>query len=192
MHGERPSVTAMLVSLARGASNDPDPCADALLPLPLSLYARALRRLPFAARRALTAGLVDHLALRTAAIDRALGVAAADGARQVVLLGAGLDARAWRLGALAGSRVFEVDHPSTQAWKRARTARLGAPRAEVTLVPVDFTRDDLGAALAAAGHDAAARTAWVWRGSRRTSRATQSRRRSASWQRARRKAPAPR
>jgi O-methyltransferase involved in polyketide biosynthesis len=54
-----------------------------------------------------------------------------------VILGAGLDTFAWRQ---AGSvRVFEVDHPATQAWKRSRLDALGvlAP-AELVWAPVDF------------------------------------------------------
>lgn len=47
---------------------------------------------------------------------------------QYVILGAGLDAFAWRRPDLRGSvRVFEVDHPATQAWKRERAATLGLP-----------------------------------------------------------------
>jgi methyltransferase (TIGR00027 family) len=104
---------------------------------------------------------IDGIVLRVAFIDDVL---ARSGARQVVMLGAGLDTRAWRLEALRGARVFEVDHPDTQSYKRARAARLGAPVAEVRYVPVDFTRDDVAAALKAAGHDADAPTAWVWEG----------------------------
>jgi methyltransferase (TIGR00027 family) len=104
---------------------------------------------------------VDGIALRVAFIDAAIARA---GVRQVVLLGAGLDTRAWRLEALRGARVFEVDHPDTQSYKRAHAARLGAPVAEVRYVPVDFTRHDLTSALKAAGHDAGAPTVWVWEG----------------------------
>ena len=154
----------MAVSFARGVSDAPDHAASALLPRPLGVLAQRAQPLPLPLRRALTAGLVDHLALRTAAIDRALAVASAGGVRQVVLLGAGLDARAWRLACLAGARLFEVDHPATQAWKRAHAAALGLPLAEVTFVPVDFASGSLDDALTAAGHAPAAPTAWVWEG----------------------------
>lgn len=104
---------------------------------------------------------LDGLTLRVAFIDAVVGAAEA---RQVVILGAGLDTRAWRLEALRGARVFEVDHPDTQAWKRARTPSLGTPLAEVTFVPVDFARDNLATSLRAAGHDAARPTVWIWEG----------------------------
>ena len=76
----------------------------------------------------------------------------------------GYDTRAWRLPALAGGRVFEVDHPATQAAKRAVVSRLGLAGARVTYVPVDFERDDLAARLAGAGFDRTAPAGFVWEG----------------------------
>ena len=78
--------------------------------------------------RGLAAGAFDILSgpgprpsaiVRTRVIDDAVSEAA--GIRQWVLLGAGYDTRAWRLPALAGSHVFEVDHPATQAANGSRT-----------------------------------------------------------------------
>jgi O-methyltransferase involved in polyketide biosynthesis len=87
---------------------------------------------------------------RTVAIDDAV---LARPAPQVVVLGAGLDGRAWRMPALATATVFEVDQPASQQEKRDRAAGLPAGRAP-HFVPVDFGRDALGDALAAAGHRA--------------------------------------
>ncbi len=114
----------------------------------------------------------EVMAPRTLAIDEAVRTAVADGhGAQLVLLGAGLDGRAYRMDALREAVVFEVDHPDSQADKRARMAAAaarGAPLTqkarEVRFVAVDFARDSLAAALAAAGHDAAAPTAWLWEG----------------------------
>src|SRR4051812_18119981 len=98
---------------------------------------------------------------RTVAIDDAVRA----GPRgQVVILGAGLDGRAWRLDELAGAELFEVDHPDSQADKQNRAAALGEPVAHRHLVPIDFRSDDLGGALAAAGHDSTAPTTWIWEG----------------------------
>jgi methyltransferase (TIGR00027 family) len=97
---------------------------------------------------------------RTVAIDESVRVR---GHPQLVLLGAGLDGRAWRLR-LAGVAVYEVDHPDTQRDKRDRVRDLPAPAGDLRWVPVDLGRDDLGAALGAAGQDAAAPTTWVWEG----------------------------
>jgi methyltransferase (TIGR00027 family) len=74
-------------------------------------------------------------------------------AEQYVVLGAGLDSFAWRQPDRA--RVFEVDQPSTQAWKRERVAALGMPTpAELVWTPVDFEQRQLGTALSQAGLDA--------------------------------------
>ena len=105
-------------------------------------------------------GLVDHQARRTLAIDDAVTAAIAAGAAQLVILGAGLDARAWRMGGLEGVKVFEVDHPSTQGWKRKRAPKGRGP----TFVSVDFERESLGEKLAAAGHAADVPTVWIWEG----------------------------
>jgi methyltransferase (TIGR00027 family) len=88
---------------------------------------------------------------------------AASGAEQYVVLGAGLDSFAWRQ---TGSvRVFEVDHPSTQAWKAARAEAIGAPvPTQLVRVPVDFERERLGPALTAAGLDAARPVFVSWLG----------------------------
>jgi len=98
---------------------------------------------------------------RTVAIDEAVRAA---GAPQVVILGAGLDGRAWRMPELRDVTVFEVDHPDSQREKQARAAALERMAREVRFVPVDFTRDRLDDALAAAGHDPARPTTWIWEG----------------------------
>jgi len=110
--------------------------------------------------RAVSLGMVDHVSLRTSAIDRGVGGALADGAEQIVLLGAGLDARSRRLPALAGSRVFEVDHPATQRYKRERMGE----HEGLHYVAVDFEHDDLGERLTSAGFDPGRVTAWIWEG----------------------------
>lgn len=98
---------------------------------------------------------------RTVAIDDAVRAAAAP---QVVLLGAGLDGRAWRLAELAAAAVFEVDHPASQQDKRARVGDRPPLAASLAFAPVDLARDELAPALAAAGHRPEERTAWVWEG----------------------------
>lgn len=106
----------------------------------------------------------DMLALRTATIDAAVRESVARGTTQVVILGAGLDGRAWRMRELAGTHVFEVDHPATQAVKREHLGALPPAIANVTFVPVDFERESLDAALARAGHDTTRPTCWIWEG----------------------------
>ncbi|GGM29486.1 hypothetical protein GCM10007977_033460 [Dactylosporangium sucinum] len=96
---------------------------------------------------------------RTVAIDDAVR---AHPAPQLVILGAGLDGRAWRMPELAGTAVFEVDRPGTQREKRERAAALEGP--PPVYVPVDFGRDRLREALPAAGHRPGTPTTWVWEG----------------------------
>jgi methyltransferase (TIGR00027 family) len=99
---------------------------------------------------------------RTLVIDDAVRAARS---RQLVVLGAGLDDRAWRLPELADVDVYEVDHPDSQADKRDRVgADLPVASRSLRFVPVDFTRDPLPARLADAGHDAGQPTTWLWEG----------------------------
>lgn len=95
-----------------------------------------------------------------------MGLAAARGVQQYVLLGAGLDTFAFRQPPFAASlRMFEVDHPATQAYKRARLAAAGlADPPNLQWVPVDFERDSLAESLATAGFDAARPTFFSWLG----------------------------
>ena len=90
----------------------------------------------------------------------------ADGATQVLLLGAGLDSRCYRLrDELGTAALFEVDHPVTAAIKRERLEALfGARPDHVTYVEVDFNTQDLAERLAAHGFDPAARTIVFWSG----------------------------
>ena len=98
---------------------------------------------------------------RTLAIDEAV---TAKLSSQLVILGAGLDGRAWRLKELADVDVFEVDHPASQADKQSRLGRLEPTARSVRFVPVDLSRDSLGDALTAAGHDRTIGTTWICEG----------------------------
>lgn len=98
---------------------------------------------------------------RTVAIDADLRDAMP---HQVVILGAGLDGRAWRMHELATAVVFEVDHPDSQMHKRQRAAELAPKAREVRFVPLDFRHGNLGEALEAADHDPRVPTVWIWEG----------------------------
>ena len=122
---------------------------------------------------ALVRGVIDRLwpgartsaVARTRFIDERLSRAVGAGARQIVILGAGFDARAYRLPGARDRAVFEVDHPATQARKRRRldASPEGVPD-HVRFVPVDFDRESVEERLAAAGYDARVRSAFVWEG----------------------------
>jgi methyltransferase (TIGR00027 family) len=173
MRKGRASITAALVSAGRGIgvnAEPTDPTAATLLPSPARAVVRLASRPRASARivrglgRVLSLGMVDHVCLRTAAIDAALTEALARGCEQLVILGAGLDGRAWRLDALAGIDVYEIDHPDTQVLKRTRVERLRIRAASVSFVAVDFAHDRLTERLEAAGHDPSKPTVWIWEG----------------------------
>jgi methyltransferase (TIGR00027 family) len=98
---------------------------------------------------------------RTIAIDDAIREHAAG---QVVVLGAGLDGRAWRMPELAPATVFEVDHPASQRDKIRRLRDLAPTAGRVVPVAVDLSFERLAPALEAAGFDRAAVSTWVWEG----------------------------
>jgi methyltransferase (TIGR00027 family) len=108
-----------------------------------------------------TRGVIVFNQLRTVVLDRA--IAAAQPIEQLVILGAGLDGRAYRL-LLEQTIVYEVDHPDTQALKRDRAQDLKPLARDLRYVAVDFEHDDLGERLAAAGHDRSRPTFWLWEG----------------------------
>jgi methyltransferase (TIGR00027 family) len=105
------------------------------------------------------------LALRVAYLDRIVGLAIDQlSIRQVVILGAGYDTRAARLPR-GGVRFFEVDHPATQAAKRAKVGAIpGYPIEAATYVTCDFEREDPIARLVANGLAAAEPAVVIWEG----------------------------
>lgn len=103
--------------------------------------------------------------VRTRFIDDAVEEVLERGVAQVVLLGAGLDSRPYRLLGDRPVRVFEVDHPATQRRKCARlNAVLGALPPRVRYLPVDFERDDLQVALEGGGFDPSRPSVFIWEG----------------------------
>ena len=100
--------------------------------------------------------------IRTRFYDDYLLAAVGDGIKQVVLLAAGLDARAFRLQWPDGSRVFELDQPDVVAAKNAALADV-TPTCDRISVGIDL-REDWRSALSAAGFDASLPTAWLAEG----------------------------
>lgn len=104
--------------------------------------------------------LRTHVLLRSRFAEERLRLALDRGVTQFVVLGAGLDTFAYRQPVWAAAlRIFEVDHPASQALKRERLMAAGvAVPANVTFAPIDFEHDTLESGLARAGFDPAART----------------------------------
>ena len=142
-----------------------DDLVPAFLPTTLRWLVATMRWTP--PRRALIAvmnlfgpGLWANLACRKRFIDEHLDESL-DAVDAVVILGAGMDTRAYRLA--RSIPVFEVDLPVNIARKESTVRRvLGAVPSSVRLVPVDFEIDDVAVALADHGYRADDRTFFVW------------------------------
>src|SRR5262245_16296786 len=110
-------------------------------------------------------GVRSSVVARTRLIDDAITVAVGEPTRQLVILGAGFDSRAYRLPGLRAITVFEVDHPSTQAAKRSILDYvLSSQPQHVRFVTCDFNQDNVDLAMARAGYSEAARTFILWEG----------------------------
>jgi len=174
-HGQ-PSQTASMVALLRAygdaglchVSGFRDPTARHML---APRWAKRLARTEAKMKRGKPSTMLevarhgaDMMALRTLVIDEHVLEAVREGARQLVILGAGLDGRAFRLTELAGLDVYEVDHPATQSFKKQRAANLRRMAKGLAYVEVDFERDDLEERLVRAGYSSNWPTVWLWEG----------------------------
>lgn len=166
----QPSHTALRVALRRGAHqlHDAQPLvfADPLAVRILPVEARGeIARVPDKVKRPFSAGIRAFMVARARFAEDTLAASAGRGvARQYLVLGAGLDTFAYRNphGAL---RVFEVDHPATQAWKLQCLERASIALPEgVRHVAVNFERDSLEERLGAAGFDMGVPTVTAWLG----------------------------
>jgi methyltransferase (TIGR00027 family) len=110
------------------------------------------------------AALAAHVIIRTPFYDAQLLAACAAGCRQVALLAAGLDTRAFRLDWPEGTRLFELDLPPVLAFKEEVLREQGAvARCERVVIATDLL-GDWPAVLVASGFDAAVPTAWLVEG----------------------------
>lgn len=181
MRHDRPSATAAWVATCRGLAGLLPPgarlCDD---PWGLRFGGAAAEALALSARIAPrstwgwfrlirpAALSVYWVQLRTREIDDRLLDFVRAGGRQLVILGAGYDARAVRLaGELAGVHTLEVDHPATQDRKHATLRRAGFTGPEATYLAWDFEHgpmDALPGRLATLGHDPTLPTFTIWEG----------------------------
>lgn len=162
MNPGQPSHTALSAAHARAVHQMADsPC---VFPDPLAM--RIIGADPAAPPRSrMPAEVRLFMALRHRIAEDMLATAVADAkTRQVVILGAGMDTFAYR-NPYPDLRVFEVDHPETQTWKRKRLADTGIPvPGTVVYCPIDFDERTLEAGLADSGFDDAAPSFFVWLG----------------------------
>jgi methyltransferase (TIGR00027 family) len=166
MQPKEPSRTALAAAMHRAAHQVleqgrifTDPLAVRILGADADTVAREASERP--SRRMMRL----FIAVRTRIAEDALAAAVQRGVRQLVILGAGLDTYAYRGTCRGELRIFEADHPATQAWKRQRLADAGIPLPpNLTFAPVDFEAQTLSEGLNAAGFDAAQQTFFTWLG----------------------------
>ncbi len=169
MEAARPSKTALRVALRRAAHQvyDARPLVfEDLLAVRIlgAEYAGDLKRTETRLAKPFSVALRAFLVARSRYAEDCLEAAYARGVRQYCLLGAGLDTFGYRNG-YEGLRVFEVDHPATQAWKRGLLDRNGiAVPASLRFVAVDFECQGLEERLVPAGFDLRAPAFFAWLG----------------------------
>ena len=145
-----------------------DPLAQHFLGAKYRVFARSrfLIRLALSNAERRSPGSFGCLAGRTRYIDDCLKACIDDGIKQLVILGAGYDTRAYRFSELEEkAKVFEVDHPATQKVKKEKVSRmLGSLPSHVVYVPVDFEKDRLDKKLFESGYDKSLKTLFIWEG----------------------------
>src|SRR5271170_3709248 len=166
MNPNEPSRTALMIARQRAAHQVLD--HGSILSDPFAM--KILREdekdvLQFATTHPLASIGRLFTAARSRIAEDALSRAVERGIRQIVILGAGLDTFALRNPHGAQLRIYEVDHPATQAGKRERLAeaQIALPP-WLILVPVDFQRDDVGEKLVAAGFQQNSPAFFTWLG----------------------------
>jgi methyltransferase (TIGR00027 family) len=164
-----PSRTALRVALRRAAHQlyDAQPLVlDDPIAVPIlgQEYLPELHKTATKLEKPFSSALRAFLVARSRYAEDLLSIAVAQGVRQYVLLGAGLDTFAYR-NPHPGLHVFEIDHPATQQWKREllETNRIPSPSL-LTFVPVNFEHQALEAQLLAVGFDPTLPAFFAWLG----------------------------
>jgi methyltransferase (TIGR00027 family) len=167
MKPNEPSRTALLVARQRAAHQLLDHGSILYDPFAMKILREDERDVvQFASQHPLASIGRLLTAARSRIAEDALSRAVEGEIRQIVILGAGLDTFALRNPHGARQiRIYEVDHPATQAWKleRLAEAQIALPP-WLIFVPVDFERDDLGEKLAGAGFQQDSPAFFTWLG----------------------------
>jgi methyltransferase (TIGR00027 family) len=172
MRHNQTSLTAMGIAVLRGVESEKpaderilyDPYARRLVPGWLYSMTKFFITTGYAEWRG--PGVNGFLVARDRYIDDFLEERLKEGIDQLVILGAGYDARAYRFADLPGRvRTFEVDHPATQKDKLAALQKVfGQVPRHVTYVGIDFTSQSLEERLLACGYNPALKTIFIWQG----------------------------
>jgi methyltransferase (TIGR00027 family) len=168
MNKSQSSITARGIAFARALESSLpagericyDPLARQMISTPFYLFCKLFAG--YAEASAL--GVLGFLAARARYIDDYLQNCLDGGLEQLVILGAGLDSRAYRFEPLKERRVFEVDHPATQQGKIENVKKtLGGLPKYVVYVPIDFNQETLHKLLDL-GYDKQQQTLFIWEG----------------------------
>lgn len=171
MRKRQTSISALGIATVRALESEKpegerlyhDPYARQFIPGWMFGLIRLFDRMGYAERKG--PGVMGFLRVRDRYIDDVLETHLAEGLAQLVVLGAGFDARAYRFPQLKVLRVFEVDHPASQAAKTEKLRKiLGTLPPHVTYVGIDFLQQSLKQRLLESGYHPTARTLFIWQG----------------------------
>ena len=172
MRKNQSSLTAIGIAIVRGIESERpenericyDPYARKFVNGALYNFVRFFDRLGYSEIKG--PGVMGFLAVRERHIDEFLKARLAERLQQLVILGAGLDARAYRFDELKkGVKVFEVDPPASQRAKIEQVRKVfGQLPDYVTYVPIDFNTQALGERLSECGYDESLKTLFIWQG----------------------------
>jgi methyltransferase (TIGR00027 family) len=172
MRKRQSSMTATGIAIVRAIESERppgericyDPYARRMVNGALYHFVRFFDRLGYSEMRG--PGVMGFLAVRERHIDEFLKTQLVGGLDQLVILGAGLDMRAFRFPELERrTRVFEVDHPASQTAKIRKLRMIfGELPPHVTFVPIDFNTQTLAGQLAPQGFDVGCKTRFIWQG----------------------------
>ena len=144
-----------------------DPVVKDLIATPFRVLMQfaSMRNFTVTQTDAITPGIYGAQVCRTRYIDDAVQSALAQGIGQVVILGAGLDTRPYRLAGIEHANVFEVDLPSVQEGKKKKLLkRFGRLPENVTFIPIDFDTQSLETVFAGTNFDLSKPAVFVWEG----------------------------
>jgi methyltransferase (TIGR00027 family) len=160
----KPSKTALRVAIRRAAHQVIDHPHVLDDPVAVQLLGPGFARDMERAMHPVARDFRAFMAARSRYVEDELAKAVAKGVTQYVVLGAGLDTFAYR-NPFPALKVFEVDFPATQAWKRSmlRDAGIAIPES-LTLVPLDFEHTGLTEGLAKMGFNGHTRAFFGWLG----------------------------
>ena len=171
MRKNQTSMTAMGIAIVRGIESEKpdgvrilfDPYARRFVNPFFYKIVRLFDRLGFSERKG--PGVMGLLTVRERHIDEFMKRQIAEGIVQLVILGAGLDARPYRFDELKKIKVFEVDHPATQHSKLDKLKQIfGQIPSHVTYVDIDFNAQSLKVRLRECGYDETLKTLFIWQG----------------------------